>query len=285
MIIDDLKIDNSMKIFFTNCIDNDDFPNILLYGNPGTGKTTTTRVLIESYFNSKREFSIQDQKKNVLTLNASVYRNTNEFLATVKAFAESRSTASSKTFKCFVLLDEIDYMTVQGQRSLIVLMKKFDNVVFICMCNYLSKLVEELNSYFLMFNYNCFGSLVGQYIKEQNNDTMETILKYILCDSDIREYVNEKRRLSFLDNTTTNTICNFLKNTVDTLYTAIHERNAIKEFSDIDNQTLTKVARLTGIQDDRLKSIIYQNVFERLTEDDYDKCNIDDIIRFIETVL
>lgn len=281
--IDDLKIDASVKLFLKDCISNNEFPNMLLYGNPGTGKTTTTTVLIDTYFSSKPLISQQDKKRNVLAMNASIYRNTYEFVNTIKGFSESCNISGNN--KRFVLLDEIDYMTIHGQKSLIVLMKQFEDIVFVCMCNYLSKLIDELKCYFLVFNYNCFGSLVNQYINEQNNSDTTTLLNYILCDSDIREYNNEKRRLSYLEPSILNNIVIFFKTTVDKLYnTMVMCENDIKN-DDIDSKALADVSQLIGIQEDKLKSILYQNAFDRLTEDDYNKCNTDNIILLIESIL
>lgn len=262
--IDELKVDNSIKLFFKDCIDKDDFPNMLLYGNPGTGKTTTSSVIVNAYFNHKTSGSgsgsggdcnpdlRQELERNVLIMNASVYRNTNDFFNTINGFAEGSSMFfSDNVYKKFVLLDEIDYMTSQGQRCLIAMLKKYSNVVFICMCNYLSKLIDEMVDYLLVFNYNCFGSLVKTHltvdgcVDEDATDTLTaTILNYFLSDSDIREYGNERRRMDALSKDDKLKIINAI------------------ERSTVNKCDLHEIEKMTGVKVDKIQSIIHlhQNV-------------------------
>jgi DNA polymerase III delta prime subunit len=283
--IDDLKIDSSIKKYFKHCIKTENYTNMLFYGNPGTGKTTSSLVFINTYIRSvlekyptytnynKKNSIEQELKRSILSLNTSVYRNTSDFFNTIKEFVESNSMFSSEQYKKIIVLDEIDYMTQQGQHCLIQLIKKYNNVLFICMCNYVSKLIDELKTYFLIFNYNCFGSIVKDYVIQDNDYITISLLDYILCDSDIREYINEKERISILSKDTKIKLLNFIIDSIDDIYTELTsietyvlKSNTVTVFNSLNKikKRSLEFVKLTGIQHDKLLSIIYQHVANKI---------------------
>ena len=125
--IENVILDNYNKTIIDNIISKRYFPNLLLYGPPGTGKTTTIINLIKEYCN--------DSKNNIIHLNASddrgidVIRNKYIIIYIINKYI-------MKKLK-FVILDEVDYMTKSAQNSLKQLIKKYHNVRFCLICNYI----------------------------------------------------------------------------------------------------------------------------------------------------
>lgn len=276
MNIKDLKVDVSIKRYLNNCIENDTYKNMLFYGNPGTGKTTTANVFINTYIKThiqkakNKELAKQELIKNVLKLNASVFRNTNEFISIVCSFLESTSIYFNYNYKKIILLDEIDYMTQQGQKSLISVLKTFDNVIFICMCNYLSKITVELREYFLIFNYNCFGNLIKTFIKNNSDKNKNKLLTYILEGSDIRMYNNELYRLNLLRDEDIQNVINIMENGIEELYNNIINKNNKNNNNENDvifeNTTILceNLGKVTGICSNKIKLIVLNKAFERI---------------------
>jgi DNA polymerase III delta prime subunit len=177
-------------------------------------------------------------------------------------------------------------MTPHGQNSLMMLMKSFDNVIFICMCNYLSKIVDDLREYFIIFNYNCFGSLIQNYIKKSNDKNKSKLLEYILDGSDIRMYNNELYRINLLHSDDINTLLQKMDLSVNIIYEKIVGRDKISDIDDVFNDVidiLREVETKTGICYNKIKLIIINKVIEKMYE--LNKVCIENKLDFIENVI
>ncbi len=185
--LENIIIEPITKKLIDNMINKQIFPNLLFYGQPGTGKTTTIMCLIKKYQD------IYNFKNNVIHLNASDDRGIEVIRNQLYSFVNSKGLYNNELK--FVILDEVDSMTKQAQFSLLNLITK-SNVRFCLICNYISKLIPTLRDYLLLIPFYINHKEINKYIENilkienmsLSEDTIEDI-KYNYYP-DIRSIVN-----------------------------------------------------------------------------------------------
>jgi DNA polymerase III delta prime subunit len=146
---DDIVLDPLNKQILTNIINTNCFPNLLFFGPPGTGKTTTIINLINSY----QEKVGYKNKELIIHLNASDERGIDIIRNQISTFVNSKPLFN--TGMKFVILDEVDYMTKNAQQALKYLLQKYSSSVRFCLiCNYISRIDEGLQNEFLRLRFN-----------------------------------------------------------------------------------------------------------------------------------
>ena len=244
-----IVLDEVNSKIFENIIKYDYFPNLLFYGAPGTGKTTTIINLINTYQKSKN----CEDKSLMIHLNASDDRGIDVIRSQINQFVNSKSLFTSGLK--FVILDEADYMTKNAQLALHNMFEQMPSNVKICLiCNYISKIEQSLLGEFIHIRFNklpekdIINFLSNIAKQEKLTDMTKQNLKAIqeFYKNDIRSMINfmqinKKTRKTnlILDSNILNDIVSFLKK--ETNHTKVN--NKIEYYSlkySIEKQNLIK---------------------------------------------
>lgn len=128
--------DNSdLKTIITGWVNNKDFPDLLLMGRPGTGKTTLAKLLAET---------CGFDEADIMYVSASIANGIDTIRDKVIGFAERTSFGVKGRL---VILDEVDYMTPNAQAALRnVISDDVSGVKFILCGNYPHKIIDALKS-------------------------------------------------------------------------------------------------------------------------------------------
>jgi replication factor C small subunit len=120
-----------VKAFISKCITNNDIPHLLLYGKPGTGKTTLAKLITKNI------------KCDVMYINASDERGIDTIRDKIVDFASVNSFNPLKV----IILDESDYITAQAQAALRNVMETYSaKTRFILTANYAERIIDPLKS-------------------------------------------------------------------------------------------------------------------------------------------
>ena len=189
---DDIVLDPLNKKILKNIIETSYFPNLLFYGTPGTGKTTTIINLINAY-----QAKLNTKNKDlIIHLNASDERGIDIIRNQINFFVNSKPLFH--TGMKFVILDEVDYMTKNAQQALRYLLQNYSSSVRFCLiCNYISKIDEGLQNEFIRLRFNQLpkNEIITFLTHISNSENLNMSQKKLSCiqklyKSDIRSMIN-----------------------------------------------------------------------------------------------
>ena len=126
--------DDTQKHQIENWVAEGALPHLLFSGAPGTGKTTLAKVLLA-------ELGVMDL--DILEINASNENSVDVIRSKITNFSSSLPFGDYK----YVLLDEADYITPNGQAALRGVMETYHmSCRFILTCNYPNRVIPALHS-------------------------------------------------------------------------------------------------------------------------------------------
>ncbi len=122
-----------LKSMFTDFVSNNDIPNLILSGQPGVGKTTIAKAMLE------------EMGSTYMMINGSDESGIDVLRTKIKNFA---STVSLEGGRKFLIIDEADYLNPQStQPALRGVIEEFhNNCGFILTCNYKNRIIPALHS-------------------------------------------------------------------------------------------------------------------------------------------
>ena len=130
--VEDCILPSSVKKTFQEYVNEREFPNLILAGPAGVGKTSLARALCN------------EVDADLMFVNASLDRGIGDVRTTVAQFA---STSSMFGGLKVVLLDEADNLTQDSQKALRALIEEFQNHCrFILTCNYPHNIIDAIHS-------------------------------------------------------------------------------------------------------------------------------------------
>tara|TARA_Y100001937_G_scaffold127215_1_gene198789 strand:- start:212 stop:1135 length:924 start_codon:yes stop_codon:yes gene_type:complete len=160
-------------------------PHLLFSGAPGTGKTTLAKVLLQE---------LDVDSMDVLEINASNENNVDTIRNKITNFSSTMPFGDMK----YVLLDEADYITPNGQAALRGVMETFHTSCrFILTCNYPQRIIPALHSrcqgfHIEKLDINEFTARVAKIlIDEGTTPDLDTLDTYVQATyPDLRKCIN-----------------------------------------------------------------------------------------------
>ncbi|MEM3099427.1 MAG: replication factor C small subunit [Nitrososphaerales archaeon] len=187
-VVNQKSIVDGIKNLISN---SNEMPHLLFAGPAGVGKTTVALCLA-------REVLGEYWKDYTLELNASDERGINMVRERVKMFARYTAMASSKIPFKVVILDEADEMTGDAQTALRrIIEDSAKSTRFILICNYLSQIIEPIQSRCVIFRFtnlkeeDVVAHLESICKKEKvKYDTKALSIIYESTEGDLRHAIN-----------------------------------------------------------------------------------------------
>jgi DNA polymerase III delta prime subunit len=185
-IFNDILFDDFLRDKIKNILKSKQLQNMVITGEPSTGKTTTVLYLAKKIYKN-------DYDNNVLELNASYDRGLTMIQQTILPFCKKKSN----NYK-LIILDEADSITQKAQNLLNNIIAEYKNTTrFIFICNEGFKINESIQSRCILLYFPRISKKnIRKRLKEIANYesiqyTEEGLTRLMFCSNfDIRQCIN-----------------------------------------------------------------------------------------------
>lgn len=212
------------KKAFQKFVDDNNVPNLLLAGSPGTGKTTAAKAMLE------------ELGCDYMIINAALNRGIDTVRSEISTFASAISLAGGRKY---IILDEADYLTPDAQASMRNLIETFSkNCGFIFTCNFKNRIIAPLRSRLSEVDFAVektekpklaaqFFKRVLAILKNENVDfdpkvVAKVIEKYF---PDFRRILNELQKYAGNGRIDEGIFADFKQESIDELFGLLKEKN------------------------------------------------------------
>lgn len=179
--------DQRIAAKFASYVESGEFPNILMYGGPGTGKTSTSLALL-------RDLNVN--KLDILTIKCSDEK-IDALRDKVRGFATTMPYGNFKV----VRLEEFDYLSLDAQALLRSLIEDVSGSCrFIATCNYINKVIPPLRSRFQEFKISAPAAedvvvLAAEILEAEGVSYIESDIEQIVAIA----YPDIRKMIQYLD--------------------------------------------------------------------------------------
>lgn len=189
-LLDDLIGNENEVRKLKKFIKNNYIPNIIIEGEPGTGKTSAVLCFVREYLGEYFD-------THAIELNASDDRGIDIVRSKVKSFAQK--VAHQSKYK-IIILDEADNMTQPAQLTLRRMIDQYNETTkFIFTCNNIEEIINQLQSRCLILHFGHIqkSDIIQrlEYISQSSNinitkDGFDAIYEIADNKNDVRQMIN-----------------------------------------------------------------------------------------------
>ena len=208
--VKDFKLSDHMENAIYSFIEMENV-NILLYGNPSSGKSMLLNAIVREYYELEPDAHLPEN--NILTINNLKEQGIQYYRNEMKSFCQSHSIIHGK--KKIVVIDDIDNVNEQSQQVFRNYMDKYKhNVHFLAVCTNIQKVIESIQSRMHIMQLhpldtNGIRDRMETIIKTEGISIPEDSKEYLLsiCNNSIRTVINHIEKLYILDKPITVGLC------------------------------------------------------------------------------